>query len=165
MSQSRTQPPFAGAAASMTGATTRIAFLCAATLLCACSEPFVVLPGEHLAGEVSDPPADWSPFNAIQVVQLETRPDDPYSINIWMAAIGPDVYVATGADGTNWTEHLEQNADVRLRVEGAVYELEAASVLDPEERARVADAYVSKYDLDEDDNWVMKGQIFRLDRR
>jgi hypothetical protein len=101
----------------------------------------------------------------VEVVQLETRPQEPYSVNIWMVGIGPDIYVATGPDETNWTGHLAENADVRLRVNGTIYELEATKISDHQERLRVAEAYVEKYGLNLEDNWVQDGQVFRLDRR
>jgi hypothetical protein len=130
-----------------------------------CAEPFIVMSGKSLAGTVSDPPVDWTEFNVTEIVQLETRPDDPYSVNIWMAAIGPDIYVATGDDDTNWSSHLNDDPDVRLRIGTTVYELEARRVLDTREKRAVASIYVEKYGLDADDNWVIDGQVFRLDRR
>ena len=137
----------------------------ALTLLGACSEPFIVFSGGALKGEAADPPADWSILDNIPTVQLETQPEDPYSVNIWVAGIGADAYVATGDDPTNWTEHLDASRDVRLRVVYQVYPLEAVRVRDPDEQQRVAAVYVNKYGLDADDNWVMTGQVFRLDRR
>jgi hypothetical protein len=134
-------------------------------LLSACSEPFIVFAGDDLEGEVSDAPADWSILEDIDTAQLETQPDDPYSVNIWVAGIGSDAYVATGEDGTNWSEHIAVNHDVRLRVEDRIYELEAVRVHDATELNKVSRAYVKKYGLDADDNWVMTGQVFRLDRR
>jgi hypothetical protein len=130
-----------------------------------CAEPFIVLSGDSLRGEVIDPPPSWKEFSEVQVVQLETSPEDPYSVNIWTAAIGPDIYIATGADPTSWTEHLDINSDVRLRIGEQIYELEASPVTDPAERGRVGAEYVRKYDLDIEGNWVTEGQIFRLDRR
>ena len=130
-----------------------------------CAEPFIVLPGNSLSGEVIDPPPSWEEFSEVQVVQLETSPEDPYSVNIWLGVIGPDIYVATGADPTNWTEHLGINNNVRLRIGENIYQLEASPVTDPAERGRVGADYVRKYDLDIDGNWVTEGQVFRLDRR
>ncbi len=136
------------------------------TLLAGCGEdPFIVLPGGALAGEVADPPADWSEHKDVDEVQLETQPEDPYSVNLWVAAIGPDIYVATGEDGTNWTENIDRQRDVRLRIGTTVFELEARAVTDQAERASVAAEYVRKYDVDVDDNWVQAGKIYRLDRR
>jgi len=137
----------------------------ASTLLAGCDEPFIVLSGGALSGEVAAPPADWSAMDDVEIVQLETRPEDPYSVNIWTVALGPDLYIATGEDGTNWTKILKTDRDVRLRADGKIYQLRATPVVDPEERAAVAAAYVKKYSVDEDDNWVAVGQIFRLDRR
>jgi len=137
----------------------------ATILLCACSEPFIVFAGDALEGEVTDPPGDWSVLDRVNTVQIESQPDDPYSVNIWAVGIGSDVYVATGDDGTNWTEHFDTNRDVRLRVAEQIYALEAFRVHDPAELNRVSEAYVTKYDLDADDNWVMTGQVYRLDRR
>ena len=138
---------------------------CALVLTAGCEEPFIVFAGGELSGEVVAPPEDWSSLDQVDTVQLETQPEDPYSINIWIASVGDDLYVATGEDGTNWTEHLAEDPLVRLRAEGQIYELRARPIFDRAERARVSRAYVGKYDLDEDDNWVMRGQIFRLDRR
>jgi len=135
------------------------------TALTGCAEPFIVLAGDELSGEVSDPPVDWQALNEEEIIQLETQPDDPYSVNIWMVGLGPDLYIATGDDPTNWTDHIDENPDVRVRIRGVIYELEANRVTDMEEKLRVGMEYVRKLDVDEDDNWVRDGQLFRLDRR
>lgn len=134
-------------------------------LAAGCDEPFIVLSGEKLAGESVAPPEDWTEANEADVVQLETRLADAYSVNLWMAGIGSDVYVATGDDDTNWTVNLATDPDVRLRIGNSIYELTARKVTDLAERKKVAAEYVKKYGLDEDDNWVLDGQVFRLDRR
>lgn len=137
--------------------------LCA--LLAGCDEPFIVMAGGALTGEAADPPADWTPLNEVEIVQLETRPEDPYSVNVWMVARGPDMYVATGAGDTRWTKHLAANPDVRLRVDGKIYALEAYLVDDEAEKISIGAEYVKKYGVDEDDNWVDEGRLYRLDRR
>ena len=141
--------------------------LCAALLLTltACSEPFIVFSGGELSGEEAPPPADWSSLESVETVQIETRPEDPYSVNIWAAGLGKDLYIGTGPDGTRWSRHLQENPRVRLRVDHTIYALLAHPVTDAEERRRVARAYVDKYELDADENWVMDAIIFRLDRR
>ena len=133
--------------------------------LTGCAEPFIVMAGGELTGEVADPPVDWTEVSDEEIIQLETQPDDPYSVNIWMVGAGPDLYVATGDDPTNWTEHIDENSDVRVRIRGIIYELEATRVDDVEEKTRIGMEYVEKYDVDDDDNWVENGQLFRLDRR
>lgn len=133
--------------------------------LAACSEPFIVFAGGELSGEEAPAPADWSSLETVETVQIETRPEDPYSVNIWAAGIGTDLYIGTGPDGTRWSQHLQEDPRMRLRVGTTIYPLLARPVADPEERRRVASAYVDKYDLDTDENWVMEAIIFRLDRR
>jgi hypothetical protein len=133
-------------------------------MLGGCSEPFIVFPGKALSGEEREPPADWSALADIDTLQLETRPDDPYSINLWAVGIGPDLYVGTGAEGTRWSEYVQADPRVRFRVEDAVYALVAKPVFEAEERRRVADAYVDKYELDSDGDWVTDALVFRLDR-
>ncbi len=134
--------------------------------LMGCAEPFIVVSGGELSGSVIDVPVNWSTVRDVQVIQIETQPGEPYSVNIWMAAIGPDLYIATGENDTNWTEHLAENRDIRARIKGVIYELEANAVTQPAEHERVVVEYVRKYDdLEMGDNWVMRGQVFRLDRR
>ncbi|MCB1685349.1 MAG: hypothetical protein R3E82_19565 [Pseudomonadales bacterium] len=130
-----------------------------------CAEPFIVLPGKALSGEQTPPPEDWSKYADVEVVQLETRPEDPYSVNIWAVAVGPDYYIATGEDGTRWTENLTADPRVRLRVESNLYQLRTVRVLDPAEIDRVAAQYSKKYGLDAEDNWVEKALVYRLEPR
>lgn len=133
--------------------------------LTGCSEPFIVFAGGDLSGEVRTPPDDWSELADEETFQLETRPDDPYSVNIWAVGIGPDVYIGTGPDGTNWSEYLEQDPRVLLRVGETLYPLLARPVTEREERVRVAAAYAEKYELDRDENWLKDALVYRLDRR
>ena len=147
------------------GISIQLVLLLCLCCLAGCDEPFIVMSGDALSGDVTDPPADWEAFKAAEIVQLETNPADPYSINIWMVCIGPDIYVATGKDDTRWSRYIDEDPDVRLRIGQTLFELEATRVSDSRERVAVTTQYISKYDLDEDDNWVEDGQIFRLDRR
>jgi hypothetical protein len=136
-----------------------------ALLLAGCSEPFVTLPGGALSGEPTPAPADWSALESIETIQVEFRPDDPYSHNIWGVGIGADLYIATSADGTRWTPMVAADPRVRARVGTSLYDLNAMPVTDADERARVAAAYQKKYDIDPSDNWVDDALVYRLDRR
>ena len=50
-------------------------------------------------------PADeWSAAVDVSTVHLETRPTDPYSINLWGAGIGKDFYVSTKGKGKKATK-------------------------------------------------------------
>lgn len=150
----------------------------AVLVLAACSEPFGPFSGGELTGRRAAPPARWN--DVPDVVQLEVRPSDPYSVNVWSVGIGADLYVATREEG-DWVAHLQADAGVRLRMDGAVYALRAAAVRDAAERRRVVEAYLRKYAVDEDDGFIQRarrrrfverldslladGFFFRLDRR
>ena len=140
---------------------------CSVGMLCllamaGCGEPFVTIPGGELSGRTLDPPTEWG--EVPDTIQIETRPADPYSINIWSVGLGADLYVATGDDGTTWTGHLEEDNSVRVRLHDRIYALEAAAVHDAAERDRVARAYAEKYEVDPGGGWVVQGMIIRLDR-
>jgi hypothetical protein len=143
----------------------QIAFAAALILLAGCAEPFIVFAGGELSGEVREAPDDWSDLYQEQTFQLETRPDDPYSVNVWAVGIGPHVYIGTGPGGTRWSEHIANDPRVRLRSGTTLYRLVATPVTDPDERTAVARAYGEKYDMDRDENWLREALVFRLDRR
>ncbi len=135
-------------------------------LLSACSGgPLVTIPGAALSGSVVAAPDDWAALAAQDTIQVEFRPADPYSINIWGAGIGRDLYIATGADGTRWTVFIDADPRVRVRIGESLFELQAVRVSDTAEHARVVSAYEKKYELDVGDNWVTDGQVYRMDRR
>ncbi len=144
----------------------RLMSLVLLTLLVGCGDPISMLPGGALDGVPTPAPADWSSVADVKTIQVEFRPSDPYSHNIWGVGIGRDLYIATSAKGTRWTPFLAADPRVRVRIGKALYNLTAVPVTDAAERARVGDAYAVKYDIKADDNWVAGGGlIFRLDRR
>src|SRR3954453_13455529 len=108
------------------------------TLLVACGNPIMILPGGALSGTATPPPADWSAAAGVKTIQVEFRPSDPYSHNIWGVGIGPDLYIATSAKGPRWTPFVAADPNVKVRIGDALYELKATPVTDSAERGRVA---------------------------
>jgi hypothetical protein len=140
-----------------------VAFL--AISLAGCGGPFALLPGGALEGPLAPVPTDWSFSDAVSTVQLETRPVDPYSVNIWMIGMAGDAYVHAGASRSAWVEHIESDPNVRLRVDGAVYELVAARVTAQAEFDRFSDAYEKKYGSRPRNENVGEAYLFRLTAR
>ena len=66
------------------------------TLLILACGPLGPLPGGELSGSVASAPSDWSFTDEQENVQLETRPSDPYSVNVWGAGVDGSFYVAAG---------------------------------------------------------------------
>jgi hypothetical protein len=142
------------------------ALLCLALLLSAgCEGPFVLLPGGALEGATAGIPESWSFTDAVETVQLETRPADPYSVNIWVIALGESLYVHAGANRSTWVENLEGDAKVRLRVGESIYELAATRVEDQGEFDRFSDAYERKYGRRPRNGSVTEAYLFRLAAR
>jgi len=147
----------------------RAVFFAAALLLivptAGCSGPFVLLPGSALEGATVAAPGDWSFTDAVSTVQLETLPADPYSVNIWVIALGEHLYVHAGANRSEWVENMEADPNVRIRVDESIYELRASRVETQEEFDRFSDAYEKKYDRRPRNENVAEAYLFRLAAR
>ncbi len=127
-----------------------------------CGRPVLLLPGGALEGETVAVPPSWSFTDAVSTVQLETRPADPYSVNIWATAVGDFLDVHAGANRSTWVEHIEADPNVRLRVDDSIYELAAARVVAQEEFDRFSDAYEKKYDRRPRNENAAEAYLFRL---
>ena len=144
----------------------RYAALLSLSLLALGCGPLGPFPGGSLSGDVATGlPADWSFADEEKTVQLETRPEDPYSVNIWAVGMGPIAYVHAGANRSSWVEHMEANSEVRIRVEGNLYELRASRVEDQDEFDRFSDAYEQKYGSRPRNENVTEAYLFRLEAR
>ncbi len=142
-----------------------ITVLLLALALAAC-QPMGPMPGGELSGTVAPAPADWTAADAAEIVQLETRPASPYSVNIWGVGIGPAYSVAAGGGETTWTANIAADPAVRLKVGEAIYELRAVRVTDPAELDVVRLAYGRKYEMS-DDQREQSGSatVYRLEPR
>ena len=78
--------------------------------------PVVGAPGGTLAGTEQAHPDDWSMTGAVSTIQLETAPADPYSVNLWGVGVGTSFYVGARPEGTGWSQRLEADPRVVLRV-------------------------------------------------
>jgi len=130
-----------------------------------CSGPVLLLPGGALEGSTVAPPESWAFTDAVKTIQLETRPDDPYSVNIWVIALGESLYVHAGTHRSTWVENMEADPNVRLRVDDAIYELVAARVEEQAEFDRFSDAYEKKYGRRPRNGNVSEAYLFRLSAR
>ena len=145
---------------------TRPAFLLALMLTAAiagCGDPFVLLPGGALEGSTVPTPESWSFTDDVKTIQLETLPGDPYSVNIWVIALGENLYVHAGANRATWVENMEADPNVRLRVNDSIYELVASRVDDQDEFDRFSDAYERKYGRRPRNEDVTEAYLFRLE--
>ena len=99
----------------------------------ACSGPFLVIPGGELSGEVVTAPVeDWSFVSDEPFVDLETRPDDPYSVQLNYVLRDGKLYIDP-AEGRTWFEYLKQDLNVRIRFGDKIYPVTAVLVGRPGE--------------------------------
>lgn len=137
------------------------AFSCIAALA-ACSNPFLLSSGGALEGKTVAVPDDWSFTDAVDTIQFETRPADPYSVNLWVIALGEHLY---GANRSTWVENIDADPNVRLRVNDSIYELAATRVEGQEEFDRFSDAYEKKYGRRPRNENIGEVYLFRLAAR
>ena len=128
--------------------------------------PLGPFPGGELSGTIaSEAVSDWSFAHDVMIVQLETRPERPYSVNLGCIDYGEAIYVGTSNPETSrWVSHLEADPRVRLRVGDTVYPLRAERVTDTTEYNAAGLRFFRKYDLDYDPE-ESAGVLFRLDPR
>lgn len=111
-----------------------------------CGGPFLMLPGGALSGEVVTTPVDdWS-FLDSPFLDLETRPEDPYSVELNYFVREGKLYIDP-AEGRGWFDHIRADPLVRARFDGKVYPLRAVLVGEPGELEGFdADRYVYRLD-------------------
>jgi hypothetical protein len=110
-------------------------------------------------------PADWSFADEISTIQLETRPEDPYSVNIWAVGMGDQLYVHAGASRATWVEHMEADPLVRAQVGDRLFALRAVRVESAEEFARFAAVYKEKYGNRPRNENIAEIYLYRLGAR
>ena len=137
--------------------------------------PVGPIPGGALSGSVERAEVeDWGPASGVKNAQLETRPDDPHSVNTWWAAVGPRLYVPTSMilgpktpSERSWVAHVEADDRVRIRLGDAIYERRAVRVADGSAEYRAArSALEARYGIEPEDRDPERTiWIFRLDPR
>ena len=101
--------------------------------LLACGGPMLVFPGGALSGEVvTEPIEDWSFASDEPFVDLETTPDDPYSVQLNYILRDGKLYVDP-AEGRTWFEYLKEDLNVRIRFGDKIYPVTAVLVGRPGE--------------------------------
>ena len=112
----------------------RAAVLAIALAVAACGGPFLAIPGGRLAGDVvTTPIADWS-FADETWLELETRLDDPYSVQLNYFVRDGKLYIDP-AEGRTWLDHLRADPRARVRLSGKVYPVAAVLAGKPGELA------------------------------
>jgi hypothetical protein len=134
-------------------------------LLASCSSDNIPFSSGMLDGELAAPPANWSGVGELKVIQLETRPAEPYSVKLWVVEMGGALYVHAGDNRAQWVEHIEADGRVRLEAQGKLYELSAFRVYDQEEFDAFIEPYEAKYGRRPGNEDINEVYLFRLQAR
>ena len=138
---------------------------CALLIVTGCSGPWLLLPGGALEGEVVSAPADWASLAPFGTVQLETDPEEPYSVNIAGMLVEGVPQINAGDTETRWVENMNANPDVRLRIHDAIYELRASRVLETRAIAAFGEEWMKQGSWARDPTQFEEVWIYRLDPR
>lgn len=114
-----------------------------------------------LEGAVAELPASFKEIGRQKIVQLETNPADPYSVNLWVIGNETSLYIFAGDSETTWVQHIAADPNVRLKLAGSIYELAATRVTDADEFEQFAQAWESKYgnrprNENVDETWLLR---------
>ena len=120
------------------------------------------MAGGKLSGAVSEPTLPWQLEKDSAVAQLETRPDDPYSINLTYVQLDGVFYIYAGDTRTNWVQHIEQNALVRIRVAGTIYPARAVRVVSDDELVKFAAVWTNLSAIQRDPLEFEEVWLYRL---
>lgn len=98
--------------------------------MAACQTPYLIFSGGILPGSVTD--TDSFSFAAqYRVLELEVRPEDPYSVILRVVVRDGQLYI-DAADRRRWHAYLKQNPNVRVKLGSSVYLATAVRVDDLE---------------------------------
>lgn len=124
---------------------------------------YIPFSGGKLTGTPTEALTDWREIARVSIIQLETNPEQPYSVNIWMIAEQARIYVFAGDNYAQWVHNIESNQSVRLQAEEKVYDLRAYRVTDPDEYLSFTHAWNEKYESDRTDSDAQENYLFRLE--
>ena len=113
-------------------------------LSAACNGPMGLLPGGQLAGEPHPVPPNWGFAGDYGTVQLETLPEEPYSVNIAYTILDGRLFINAGGTETQWVKNMAVDPNVKLRLDGSLYDLRAVRVTDRREIDRFSTAWTSQ---------------------
>jgi hypothetical protein len=127
-----------------------LALLPLLVVLGGCVPPSDSRPGLWLSGSASELPDDWSFTDSYREIALEVSAPHllAHSVTIWCASLDGQLYVAARSpEDKRWPGWVDSDPDVRLGIDGRLYETRLAMLRAEDEIERVSAAYVAKYEL------------------
>ena len=126
---------------------------------------YLPFSGGKLSGKVAPHPEDWESVIERPIIQLETNPLEPYSVNLWIVNIENLPYVYAGDNYATWAKNIESDSRVVLKSGDNVYQLNAQRVLDVEFFEKFASAWEEKYGNRPRNENYKETYLFKLSKR
>ncbi len=122
--------------------------------------PLGPIPGGAFAGSVdANPDPEWGDME--KVIELEIRPEQPWSLSVWNVVIDGELYVPSArGEQRRWTSVALADPNVRVRTHGRIYEQRIEQVTDPALRRKIGEAVVDRYDLEGTDDEALETTWF-----
>lgn len=119
-----------------------------------------------LEGQVTAAPDEWSAVGKADIIQLETNSSEgPYTVNLWIADIEDTLHVFAGDNLAAWVENIQSDPNVRLGVQGDIYELRATRETNAAQFEKFAQAWEAKYGNRPRNENVDETYLYRLTTR
>ena len=134
-------------------------------ILAACNEPFTLAAGGALEGPVAEAPSTWELDKDSALAQLETQPNDPYSINFTYVQLDGRLYAYAGDTRTNWVANIEKDPLVRVRLQNKIYAARAIRVTGSEELNNFASVWTDLSVFQRDPMQFEEVWLYRLEAR
>ena len=134
-------------------------------ILAACNEPFILAAGGALEGPLAEAPRTWELDKDSALAQLETQPDNPYSINFTYVQLDGRLYAYAGDTKTNWADNIEKNPLVRVRLQNKIYPARAIRVTGREELNNFASVWTGLSVFQRDPMQYEEVWLYRLEAR
>jgi hypothetical protein len=116
--------------------------------LLGCIEPSDRRPGTRLSGALAELPSDWSFTDAVPEIAVEVHGflGLPHSVTIWCATLDGGLFIGARAPETKrWPAWADADPDVRLKIDGKLYEVRLTPLGDAETISRLQAAFAKKY--------------------
>ena len=118
-----------------------------------------------LSGQDEKYPDYWEAIIERQIIQLETNPSEPYSVNLWIVNIENKPYVYAGDNYAAWVKNIESDPRVVLKSGNSLYQLKAQRVLNADFFKNFAVAWEEKYGNRPRNENYSETYLFQLSRR
>lgn len=110
--------------------------------------PLGPIPGGRMSGPVVDPaePLDWNGIE--REIEIEVRPEQPWSLTVWRAVVDGDLYIPSGGGAQRrWTQVAIADPRVRVRSQGRIREGCLVRIEDKDVRRPALEALLETYGL------------------